>query len=39
METEKLKELLKEHVKQQKTTTGISDLLTENRSMPFQILK
>ena len=29
METEKLKELLKEHVKQQKTTTGISNLLQE----------
>jgi len=29
METEQLKQLLKEHVKQQKTTTGISNLLTE----------
>ena len=29
METEQLKQLPKEHVKQQKTTTGISDLLTE----------
>src|SRR3954454_609713 len=29
METEQLKQLLKEHVKQQKTTTGISSLLTE----------
>jgi putative transposase len=29
METEQLKQLLKEHVKQQKTTTGISNLLQE----------
>lgn len=29
MEAEQLKQLLKEHVKQQKTTTGISDLLQE----------
>jgi len=29
METEQLKQLLKEHVKQQKTTTGISNLLRE----------
>ncbi len=29
METEQLKQLLKEHVKQQKNTTGISNLLTE----------
>ena len=29
METEQLKQLLKEHVKQQKTTTGISNLLAE----------
>jgi len=29
METEQLKQLLKEHVKQQKTTTGISNLLSE----------
>ena len=29
MEAEQLKQLLKEHVKQQKTTTGISNLLQE----------